>query len=152
MTDNQRTLSGRKTEAGFEWGALRSLSRYLWPDNAFETKVRVVIALMLLALAKVANVYTPILFKDAVDALSGKESTVLILPISLLVGYGIVRVHVHLSLRLSCGWGWLGLERAAIGRKGNAVSERIAACVIEAGRRGFPPLRPRRVVAASAVA
>jgi ATP-binding cassette subfamily B protein len=64
----------------------------LWPDNAFETKVRVVIALILLALAKVANVYTPILFKDAVDALSGKESTVLILPISLLVGYGIVRV------------------------------------------------------------
>jgi ABC-type transport system involved in Fe-S cluster assembly fused permease/ATPase subunit len=92
VTDNQRTLSGRKTEAGFEWGALRSLSRYLWPDNAFETKVRVVIALILLALAKVANVYTPILFKDAVDALSGKESTVLILPISLLVGYGIVRV------------------------------------------------------------
>lgn len=92
MTDNQRTLSGRKTEDGFEWGALRSLSRYLWPDNAFETKVRVVIALILLALAKVANVYTPILFKDAVDALSGKESTVLILPISLLVGYGIVRV------------------------------------------------------------
>jgi ATP-binding cassette subfamily B protein len=64
----------------------------LWPDNAFETKVRVVIALILLALAKVANVYTPILFKDAVDALSGKESAVLILPISLLVGYGIVRV------------------------------------------------------------
>jgi ATP-binding cassette subfamily B protein len=92
VTDNQRTLSGRKTEAGFEWGALRSLSRYLWPDNAFETKVRVVIALILLALAKVANVYTPILFKDAVDALSGKESAVLILPISLLVGYGIVRV------------------------------------------------------------
>lgn len=92
MTDNQRTLSGRKREAGFEWRALRSLSRYLWPDNAFETKVRVVIALILLALAKVANVYTPILFKDAVDALSGKETTVLILPVSLLVGYGIVRV------------------------------------------------------------
>ena len=92
MSDNQRTLSGRKTEAGFEWGALRSLSRYLWPENAFETKARVVIALTLLALAKVANVYTPILFKDAVDALSGNESAVLILPIGLLVGYGIVRV------------------------------------------------------------
>ena len=92
MTDNQRTLSGRKTSAGFEWGALRSLSRYLWPENAFELKVRVVIALILLALAKVANVYTPILFKDAVDALSGKESAILILPIGLLLGYGIVRV------------------------------------------------------------
>jgi ATP-binding cassette, subfamily B, heavy metal transporter len=92
VSDNQRTLSGRKTEAGFEWGALRSLSRYLWPENAFETKARVVIALTLLALAKVANVYTPILFKDAVDALSGNESAVLILPIGLLVGYGIVRV------------------------------------------------------------
>ncbi len=92
MTDNQRTLSGRKTSAGFEWGALRSLSRYLWPENAFEIKLRVVIALILLALAKVANVYTPILFKDAVDALSGKESAILILPVALLVGYGIVRV------------------------------------------------------------
>lgn len=92
MTDSQRTLSGRKTEAGFEWGALRTLSRYLWPPNAFEIKLRVIIALTLLALAKVANVYTPILFKDAVDALSGKESLVLVLPIGLLVGYGIVRV------------------------------------------------------------
>ncbi|NKB21906.1 MAG: ATP-binding cassette domain-containing protein [Alphaproteobacteria bacterium] len=71
---------------------MRTLSRYLWPADAFETKVRVVIALVLLALAKVANVYTPILFKDAVDALSGKESAILILPIGLLVGYGIVRV------------------------------------------------------------
>ena len=92
MTDSQRTLSGRKTEAGFEWGALRTLSRYLWPPNAFEIKLRVIIALTLLALAKVANVYTPILFKDAVDALSGKESLVLVLPVGLLVGYGIVRV------------------------------------------------------------
>lgn len=92
MTDRQRTLSGRKTEAGFEWGALRTLSRYLWPPNALEIKFRVIIALTLLALAKVANVYTPILFKDAVDALSGKESLVLVLPVGLLVGYGIVRV------------------------------------------------------------
>ncbi len=92
MTDLNRTLSGRKKEAGFEWGALRTLSRYLWPPDAFETKVRVVIALILLALAKVANVYTPILFKDAVDALSGKETAIIVVPVGLLVGYGVVRV------------------------------------------------------------
>ncbi len=92
MSDDQRTLSGRKIEGGFEWGALRTLSQYLWPAGEFETKARVLLALALLALAKVANVYTPILFKDAVDILSGKEAAILVVPVALLVGYGVVRV------------------------------------------------------------
>tara|TARA_Y100001936_G_C16094323_1_gene690371 strand:- start:18230 stop:20062 length:1833 start_codon:yes stop_codon:yes gene_type:complete len=92
VSDDQRTLSGRKIEGGFEWGALRTLSQYLWPAGEFETKARVLLALALLALAKVANVYTPILFKDAVDILSGKEAAILVVPVALLVGYGVVRV------------------------------------------------------------
>ncbi|CAN0579972.1 unnamed protein product, partial [Laminaria digitata] len=30
MTDEQRSRSGRKPDAGFEWGALKSLAPYLW--------------------------------------------------------------------------------------------------------------------------
>ncbi|MBK18899.1 MAG: metal ABC transporter permease [Rhodospirillaceae bacterium] len=71
---------------------MRTLSQYLWPAGEFETKARVLLALALLALAKVANVYTPILFKDAVDILSGKEAAILVVPVALLVGYGVVRV------------------------------------------------------------
>ena len=92
MNDNNRTLSGRKTEPSFEWGALRSLSHYLWPAGEFEMRLRVVIALGLLALAKVANVYVPVLYKEVVDLLSSGTQAVVAVPIALLVGYGLVRV------------------------------------------------------------
>jgi ABC-type transport system involved in Fe-S cluster assembly fused permease/ATPase subunit len=92
MTDPHRTLSGRKTEPGFEWGALRTLGRYLWPPGEAAMKARVVTALVLLALAKLANVYVPVLFKEAVDLLARETSAVLAVPLGLLVGYGVVRV------------------------------------------------------------
>ena len=44
-----RTLAGRKRDPGFEWGALRALAPYLWPDDAPGIRLRVVVALTLLA-------------------------------------------------------------------------------------------------------
>ena len=44
MNQPERTLSGRKSDPGFEWGALRSLSRYLWPAGEADMKRRVVVA------------------------------------------------------------------------------------------------------------
>ncbi|MEE2954977.1 MAG: ABC transporter ATP-binding protein/permease [Pseudomonadota bacterium] len=81
-----------KENTGFEWRALKTLSHYLWPPHEFEMKVRVILSLLLLALAKVANVYTPILFRDVVDILSTKNSQFIVLPLALLIGYGMVRV------------------------------------------------------------
>ncbi len=65
----KRTLSGRKSDPGFEWGALKSLSHYLWPAGQPDMKLRVSVALALLAIAKLANVYVPVLYKEVVDAL-----------------------------------------------------------------------------------
>ncbi len=87
-----RTLSGRKSDPGFEWGALKSLAHYLWPAGQADMKMRVIVALALLAIAKLGNVYVPVLYKEAVDILTGAGGAVIAVPIGLLVGYGVVRV------------------------------------------------------------
>ena len=81
-----RTIAGRKTEPGFEWGALRALVPYLWPHGIPSIKLRVVIALILLAAAKLANVYVPFLYKAMVDLFSEPTRAAVELPIALLLG------------------------------------------------------------------
>ncbi|MFT8245986.1 ABCB family ABC transporter ATP-binding protein/permease [Roseomonas sp. BN140053] len=79
---------------------LRSLAPYLWPKNEPGLRARVVIALGLLVLAKVANVLVPIAYARAVDALtphlgSGAAAgtmAVAVVPVALVVGYGLLRV------------------------------------------------------------
>ena len=51
------------------WAVLGILARHLWPKGEIGLRSRVVVALVLLVLAKVANVYVPLLYKHAVDAL-----------------------------------------------------------------------------------
>ncbi len=72
--------------------ALKSLFPYLWPRGEFEMRLRVVLAMSFLVAAKLANVYVPILYKKAVDALSQPVGTVLLLPIAILFAYGLTRI------------------------------------------------------------
>ncbi|NQU61870.1 MAG: ABC transporter ATP-binding protein/permease [Rhodospirillales bacterium] len=81
-----------KTGPRNDLATIRTLLPYLWPKGETELRVRVVIAMMLLALAKVTNVGVPIFYKHAVDALSADASIVLAVPVALLVGYGLVRI------------------------------------------------------------
>ena len=83
-TDTPRQQSG--------WQIIRSLLPYLWPKNALGLRVRVVLALILLFAAKGTMAYLPVLYKQAVDALSSTPLAVLIAPIGLIVAYGMVRV------------------------------------------------------------
>lgn len=69
---------------------VKSLSRHLWPSGFMQLRVRVVLAMACLILAKVINVYVPFLYKDAVDALSLKP--IVVLPVALIVGYGLARI------------------------------------------------------------
>ena len=71
---------------------IRALLPYLWPAGAPEMRLRVVIALGLLVLAKGTNVVVPIFYKYAVDALSAETGAVLAVPVGLLVAYGLTRV------------------------------------------------------------
>ena len=73
---------------------LRSLVRlapYLWPKDAPGLKARVVLAILFLVASKAVNVYVPVLYKHAVDALSGAGGAATV-PIALIVGYGLARV------------------------------------------------------------
>jgi ATP-binding cassette subfamily B protein len=77
---------------GRSWAVLAILGRHLWPKGEWRLRTRVLVALALLVLAKVANVYVPILYKHAVDALGTPQGQVAAVPVALILAYGVARV------------------------------------------------------------
>jgi len=77
---------------GRSWAVLSILGRHLWPKGEWNLRARVVVALVLLVLAKVANVYVPLLYKQAVDAFGTPQAQVMAVPIALILAYGAARV------------------------------------------------------------
>ena len=75
------------------WRTVATLLPYLWPRNATDLKIRVVIAIVLLILAKLANVVVPVFYKQAVDALTpgNAVAAALSVPVLLIVAYGVAR-------------------------------------------------------------
>jgi len=71
---------------------LITLLPYLWPPGRLDLRVRVVIAMVLLAAAKGFNVYVPFFYKAAVDALSADVAGIIVVPVMIIVGYGLARV------------------------------------------------------------
>ena len=69
-----------------DWKTIRSLLPYLW-----EFKGRVVLALALLVMAKLANVAVPLVLKEIIDALD-QPRALMTLPILLLLAYGALRL------------------------------------------------------------
>ena len=74
------------------WGVIAILGRHLWPKGEPGLRARVMVALVLLVVAKVTNVYVPLLYKDAVDALGTPAAQAVAVPIALIVAYGAARV------------------------------------------------------------
>ena len=78
--------------------ALKGLFPYLWPRDSLELRVRVVLAVALLAGGKLINITIPFFYKGAVDALSGKSApgggaaAVAAVPVMLIVAYGVARL------------------------------------------------------------
>src|SRR5918996_6573629 len=68
-----------------EWGALATLVPYLW-----EYKGRVILALVFLVTAKLANVGVPLVMKEVVDGLDPSLQMVAV-PVALLAIYGVLR-------------------------------------------------------------
>ena len=65
------TSSDAETPSTSGWTTLRRVAPYLWPDNEPWVKQRVVIAMVMLFVAKIISVSTPFFYKAAVDALAG---------------------------------------------------------------------------------
>src|SRR6516162_991222 len=83
--------AARKGRLKDELRALRSLAPYLWPRDSFELRARVVLAVAFLLAGKLVNIYVPLLYKHAVDALS-PSNAVITVPLALIVAYGLARV------------------------------------------------------------
>ena len=80
--------------SGRDWRVVPMLLPYLW-----EYKWRVVVALSFLVTAKLANVGVPLVLKDIVDTLDTSKA-VLVLPFTLLVAYGALRLSTVLFAEL----------------------------------------------------
>ncbi|MGJ7488521.1 ABCB family ABC transporter ATP-binding protein/permease [Variovorax sp. LT2P21] len=77
-----------------DWATLRRLFPYLW-----DYKWRVLAALSFMIGAKVANVGVPVLLKNLVDTMTPKPDVaqaLLIVPIGLLLAYGLLRLSTSL--------------------------------------------------------
>ena len=66
--------------------------RLLWPETDRGLKLRVLTALALVGLAKVASVLVPILYKLVVDALTAAPNAAIAVPVVIILGYSVIRV------------------------------------------------------------
>ena len=95
LAHSQTTLPA---PARSDWATLQRLFPYLW-----RYKWRVIFALAFMVGAKLANVGVPLLLKNLVDAMSIKPNdpqAMLVVPIALLVGYGLLRLSTSLFTEL----------------------------------------------------
>jgi len=88
----------REARPKSDWRTLRKLVPYVWA-----WKGRVLVALACLVAAKLGNVGVPLVLKQLVDALAlkpGDPRSVLVVPVAILVGYGLLRVSITLFTEL----------------------------------------------------
>ena len=70
------------------------LGPYLWPQGQRRLRLRVICALFCLAIAKLANVFVPLILGRAVDSLSNLETTPNLffgIPLAIILAYGFTR-------------------------------------------------------------
>ena len=81
-----------------DWNTLKRLLPYLW-----EYRWRVLIALLLVVGAKLANIGVPLLLKQLVDAMNvrpGSAEAMLVVPVGLLFAYGLLRLATFVFTEL----------------------------------------------------
>ncbi|WP_366657688.1 ABC transporter ATP-binding protein/permease [Fodinicurvata sp. EGI_FJ10296] len=111
---------------------VRTLLPYLWPPGEWGLRARVIVALALLIGAKIATVYVPLFYRDAVDALSGEGAEVsaaLAIPVAAILAYGLARVLSLAFSELRDGV-FAKVAQRAIRRAGVTVFEHLHALAL----------------------
>ncbi|MBV7410033.1 ABC transporter ATP-binding protein/permease [Maritimibacter sp. DP1N21-5] len=110
-TVSDARLDGSQTGSG--WRTIKRVTPYLWPREGKpgegEVRLRVIVALAMLAGSQIITVITPLFYKAAVDALTGEPSDnpawlLAIGAIGLTVAYGVAR---FMSVGLTQGRDWI---------------------------------------------
>ncbi len=104
------------------WRTIKRVAPYLWPADNKAIKLRVVLAMIALVLAKVLTVTTPFFFKAAIDSMSPEvlEQPVIMMvtgTISLVIAYGVMRL---------LGVGFNQLRDAIFAKVGQRALRRLA--------------------------
>jgi ATP-binding cassette subfamily B protein len=69
---------------------------YLWPKGQSEIKYRVIFSMLALIFSKLIAVYTPLIYRDAVNALSNQGVDDLFLgAVGLTIAYGVSRIFMN---------------------------------------------------------
>jgi len=93
LTKTDANLSDARIQG---WSVIRRVVPYLWPDGQGWVKRRVFVALAVLMLSKLIAVGTPILYKQAVDALAPEGATAATVlglgAVGLTLAYGLARL------------------------------------------------------------
>ena len=100
---------------------IRRVVPYLWPEGQTWVKRRVVIALVVLLLAKLVAVGTPFLYKAAVDALAGEGDSV-----GWLVSLGAVSLTVVYGMSRMLSVGFQQLRDVVFARVGQRALRQLA--------------------------
>ena len=69
---------------------------YLWPKGQSEIKYRVVFSMLALIFSKLIAVYTPLIYRDAVNALSDQGiNDLFLVAVGLTIAYGVSRIFMN---------------------------------------------------------
>ena len=113
-----RSVRAMKRELSADEGGsllkiLAGLWPYIWPSERRDLKIRVLIAMVLLLLAKLATIAVPFTFKWAVDALTGQGTApvapsswlvwALAAPIMMTIAYGGSRILMAVLTQMRDG-------------------------------------------------
>ncbi|WP_423908782.1 ABCB family ABC transporter ATP-binding protein/permease [Candidatus Spongiihabitans sp.] len=105
------------TDQKGDWRVARRLLPYLW-----KYRYRIGVALMFLVLARVANVSVPLVLKNIVDHFTEGGNLVLIVPMALLIAYGVLRFSAILFNEM---------RNVAFSRAGVAIIHHISMVVFK---------------------
>ncbi len=103
------------------WRTIRKVAPYLWPDDKPWVKQRVVIALVMLAMAKVIAVTTPFFYREAVNLLSGEGASP-----AWMLGAGAVAITVVYGLTRVMNVGFQQLRDAVFARVAQRALRQLA--------------------------
>ncbi|WP_166416082.1 ABCB family ABC transporter ATP-binding protein/permease [Cochlodiniinecator piscidefendens] len=113
-------LDGAPTPSG--WKTVEKVAPYLWPDEAPWVKVRVVVAMAMLILAKIISAITPFFYKAAVDGLAADGAT----QPAWMLGAGAVGLTIAYGVARAMNVGFQQLRDVIFARVGQRALRALA--------------------------
>jgi ATP-binding cassette subfamily B protein len=120
ISDDSTDIEARERRSG--WRTIRKVAPYLWPKGQAWVKYRVVLALVMLVVAKLVAVFTPFLYKAAVDALAGEGEG----SAAWLLIFGAVGVTIAYGVARAANIGFQQLRDAIFARVAQRALRQLA--------------------------